>query len=443
MQGRFLKVRILKRISPRFRGNGLQITRDTGWLMAGQLLSVVFQAAYFLSLARLLGVSEYGVFAGVFAFTSIVAQYSSLGMGTVLLRYVACAPGQFRVYWGSLLFTTLVVGGLLTVWLRLVGPLFLDPAGAGLVIASALANCICFQLVAECGRIFQCFRRMSSCALLQLSVNGLRAIAAVGMLGAIGHASAWQWALCALGVSALGCLTAVGAVLWQFGTPRLRFRMIAERAGEGLGYAFATSSSVLYNDLDKALLNHYDLNLANGIYTMAYRVIDIATIPLYALRDAILPDLFRKGRRGIGGTAVVTTQLLKRLAAPAALSFLMLILTAPLSAALLGPGFAETVLAIRWLSLIPALRAIHLMTGTALTGAGYQGRRTVAQLAAACLNLCLNLFLIPRFGWLGSAWASLATDASLAAACWLILAYTMSEEGCSKADGFLVDRTQG
>jgi O-antigen/teichoic acid export membrane protein len=83
---------------------------------------------------------------------------------------------------------------------------------------------------------------------------------------------------------------------------------------------------------------------------------------------------------------------------------------------LVGRGFAESVSALRWLCLLPAMRGIHQLTGCALTGMGLQRFRTIVQLSAAALNLSLNLWLIPQFGWLGAAWASLATDGSLAMA---------------------------
>jgi O-antigen/teichoic acid export membrane protein len=89
-------------------------------------------------------------------------------------------------------------------------------------------------------------------------------------------------------------------------------------------------------------------------------------------------------------------------------------LAAPLIPLVIGKGFAESVLALRWLSLLPAFRGIHQLTGSAVTGLGFQRYRTRGQIAAAVFNLGLNLWLIPRYGWHGAAWTSLATDGGLA-----------------------------
>ena len=414
------------------------MARNTAWLMAGQAFSVACQAVYFLCLGRLLGAVEYGIFAGVFAFTAIVAQYSSLGMGTVFLRYVACSPKEVRQYWGNVLLTTAVFGSIVTVALRFVGSEVLNPSSARLVVVSALANCICTQLTVECGRMFQCFGRMRTCAVLQLSANAIRAVTALVLLALIHHASAWLWSIYALAVSAVACSVSIAFVVWNFGWPCFRIRLFRDRAAEGLGYAFATSSSVIYNDLDKTLLSHFGLNLANGIYTMAYRVIDVATIPFSSLRDAMLPDLFREGQAGLNGAAGISLRVLKRVLPLAIVCSAGLIVAAPLMTVLLGPSFAESAAAIRWLCLIPALRSIHLITGSALTGAGYQRRRTAAQLSAAAFNLVLNLRLIPQFGWRGAAWASVITDATLALLCWTILVYTRPSRSDAMSRGVAV-----
>jgi O-antigen/teichoic acid export membrane protein len=55
------------------------IAKNAGWMMAGQGFSVVIQAAYFVLLARLLGSTEYGVYAGAAALGFIVSPYCDLG----------------------------------------------------------------------------------------------------------------------------------------------------------------------------------------------------------------------------------------------------------------------------------------------------------------------------------------------------------------------------
>ena len=391
------------------------MAKNATWLFAGQGLGLVLQAAYFIILARLLGPLQYGVYAGAFAFASLVAQYSALGTGTVFLRYVSSDHSAFAVYWGNILVVTSVVGGGLVVALDLLGPRLLNPASAALVLLAAIGNCLCAQLTIESGRVFQTFEKMRLTALINLLTNLARTIAAATMLIAMHQCTAWQWALVSTLVSALAAGAIVITITARFGMPRFDFRLFRKRGAEGMGFAVAMSTSSLYNDLDKTMLSHYGMNHDNGVYSMAYRIVDIATIPIFSIRDAAMPRFFKLGREGIASSAELAHRLLRRALALGALGTAAMFLAAPLIPIVVGHGFIEGVAALRWLCLIPLFRSVHQMTGCALTGAGMQRYRTTTQLLAATLNFFLNLWLIPKWGWHGAAWSSLCTDAALAA----------------------------
>jgi O-antigen/teichoic acid export membrane protein len=91
-----------------------------------------------------------------------------------------------------------------------------------------------------------------------------------------------------------------------------------------------------------------------------------------------------------------------------------ILLLAPFIPRLVGRDFSGVLIALRWLCWIPLLRGIHRATGSALTGSGRQNLRTAAQVTVALVNLLLNLWWIPVFGWIGAAWSSLASDGLLA-----------------------------
>jgi O-antigen/teichoic acid export membrane protein len=399
--------------------------QNAGWLTAGQGLSVIAQAIYFFCLGRLLGSIEYGVYVGAFSLTMIFAQYSSLGTGTIFIRYVTGKPDRSGAYWGNLLATTVIGGTITSAAVYFIGKHLLGPESASLVAIAGICNCLCFQLTSECGRVFQAFGRMRWTAFLQLTANVLRAIVAAGMLMLAGRATAWQWSIACLFISGLTAAAAIILVCYQVGMPAAPGKRVYQHAREGLGYSIAMSTSVAYNDLDKTMLSHYGMNAANGIYSMAYRVIDVATIPLFSVREAVLPRLFELGREGIENTAPFCLRLLKRSLPIAICASIAAFVMAPTTRLFFGAGFAESVSAIRWLAIIPVLRSIHHLSGAALTGAGRQGMRTMAQASAAGLNFVLNLWLIPLYGWRGAAWASIAADAFLAIICLGLVHYEL------------------
>ncbi|MGB9031966.1 MAG: flippase [Acidobacteriaceae bacterium] len=404
----------------RLRTNTL--AHNAGWMLVGQGCSFLLQAGYFVLLARLLGVREYGVFAGAFAFVGIAMPYSTLGSGLLFVRYVGSQRNSFAVYWGNIILSTAGAGTVLSAVLYVVAPHLLNPASAAIVLPVGIGNCIFGQMVASMGFVFQTFERLRMTAALSILTNGLRLVAVGIMTILLPHSSAQQWAMASLYVSLLAAVVGFVVVSKRFSWPQFVPGLVVAHAVEGLGFSLGWSAQSAYNDIDKTLLSHYGMNVQNGIYTMAYRIVDIANMPITALDAAALPRYVRDSSNNDFRSV---TRLAVRLAIRASLVGLMmsvlLFLAAPLIPHVIGQEFAAGVQALRWLCLLPAMRGIHQLTGCALTGMGFQRYRTAAQLSAAGANLALNLWLIPHYGWHGAAWASLATDGSLAIATWLLL----------------------
>jgi O-antigen/teichoic acid export membrane protein len=80
---------------------------------------------------------------------------------------------------------------------------------------------------------------------------------------------------------------------------------------------------------------------------------------------------------------------------------------------ILGPEYARTAEALRWLAPLPILKGLHYFLSDSLTGAGHQGLRTAIQAGVAAFNVLLNLWIIPAYSWRGAAWSSLASDGLL------------------------------
>jgi O-antigen/teichoic acid export membrane protein len=404
------------------------LVRNASWLLAGQGLSLVLQGGYFIVLARLLGTAQYGVLAGAVALVAVVSQYSTLGSGLLFLRYVSPDPTRFREYWGNILLSIGVMGGVLVAGLRLIGPHLVGRDSIALLLPIAIGDCVFQQLGSCAGQVFQTFEKMKFSAALTTTSNVLRLMLAVALLVISGRASAFEWALASLAVSAVGSGLAFVIVTRQFGWPVFSLPLFVRRAREGFVFAVSGSTTAVYNDIDKVVLSHDGMNRANGIYSMAYRAINIGTMPVMSVVSAAFPRFFREGVKGIAATVPLARQLLKRTAVIGLAVTVGLFLCAPLIPHLLGRSYLESVSALRWLCLIPFFRCFHLSAGDAIAGAGHQKYRLVSQATAAVGNLLLNLYLIPRYSWLGAAWASLATDGALGVMNWSAL-WLLSRRG--------------
>ena len=391
-----------------------RISRNASWVFLGQATNCVLQAAYFVLLARLLGVKQYGVFAGAFAVVNLVTPYSALGAGMLFMRYVTADRTQAATYWGNSLIITAIATSVLAVALWVAGPMLTKTGDRLIFVVLVLANCLCSQVANLGSLVFQTFEKMRWTAMLSAVSSLARLLVLLVMRLMLRQATALQWSLGVLVASAIAAALAMALVRGELGPARYEPRLLWRRVREGLGFSFAGTTQAAYNDVDKVMLSHYGLNRENGFYTLAYRVIDVATTPVAALDAAVLPRFFRDGHAGtqkVVRLAIKSAGVSLLLGAAVAVSILLL---APVIPHLVGRDFSGVLMALRWLCWIPALRGIHRATGGALTGSGRQNLRTAAQVTVAAANLGLNLWWIPVYGWLGAAWSSLASDGLLA-----------------------------
>ncbi|HEX4773751.1 MAG TPA: oligosaccharide flippase family protein [Bryobacteraceae bacterium] len=399
------------------------LARNAGWMFVGQGLTFFIQAASFVLLARMLGNIQYGIFAGAFALVSNLSPYTTLGSGMVFLRHVSANRTSFREYWANILLSTFLAGTTLVVVSMRLGHWLLDAKSAAIIGLIAIGECLCGRLVECAGQVFQAHEMLRVTATLNTIVNLFRFALIATLFVTFRHIDVRTWAIASLCVSALALAVAVAVVTKRFGTPHFDLRLFGTKVLEGLGFSVSASTISVYNDVDKTVLSHYRMAAANGVYTIAYRAIDIGTIPIYSIYSATLPRAFKLGRNGITNVLPLGLKVLRRAALFGGLAAIGMAAFAPVAPYFLGNTFVQSVSAIRWLCLIPLLRSLHLSAGLVLTGSGRHKYRTIAQVVAAAFNIGINLFLIPRYSWIGAAWASLLTDGSLAVMNWCLVGY--------------------
>jgi O-antigen/teichoic acid export membrane protein len=146
-------------------------------------------------------------------------------------------------------------------------------------------------------------------------------------------------------------------------------------------------------------------------------------LPIGSLQVATYARFFQRGAAGVRASTRLALRILPIGASYGALSGLALYVLASYVPTLLGHEYQQTTTAIRWLAVIPFLRAVHYFAGDALTGAGYQWLKTLIHVSIAGVSVLLNLWLIPRFSWRGSALAMIVSDILMAGAIWTSLWY--------------------
>jgi O-antigen/teichoic acid export membrane protein len=398
------------------------LARNTGWMFLGQGLRLVIQAGYFIIIARSLGVQQYGAFAAVTAMVAIFSPFVGLGSGNLIIQNVARNVELLEECFGNGVLMTLVTGvagvGIVIGICRWVLPASIAMT---IILMVALADLVCCRLIFMVASAFLAVERLDKTAQLNVLISAARFIGIAVTVAVVRHPTAELWSIvyaATTGVATVISLLCVRALVRSFkmAPDRIKVELL-----EGLYFSGGISAQTIYNDVDKTMLARLSTLDANGIYSAAYRLIDVAFIPVSSVIYAAYTGYFRFGEGKIQATYEYAKRLLPRPIGYSLLAFAGLLVGAPLIPKILGAEYLRTVEALRWLAILPLLKTAHYFFADALSGAGYQGLRMCLQIVVAVFNVLVNLWLIPAYSWRGAAWSSLASDGLLALLMWIAI----------------------
>jgi O-antigen/teichoic acid export membrane protein len=412
----------------RFKTSAL--ARNTAWMMAGSGVRLLIQAVYFVVIARTLGPREYGAFVGAAALIAFVAPFATLGFGNLLVRNGSLDRHTLRESLGNALAVSGCAGLVLIVAVTLVGELiFGHTVPLRLIATIAISDLFLATPLMLATQAFQAIDRLDRTAQLHALSSGARLLCAIGMAALNHSADATYWGYLYAGATAVTSAIAVVWLVAVMGAPRFGWVSIRRDVREGLYFSLSLSAQNTYNDIDKTMLTRMSSLNAVGIYAAAYRLVDVAFVPVRSLMAAAYPNYFREGANGLHAAFLYARRLL-----PVALMYAVAIavaafMFAPVIPRILGSDYSLTVEALRWLALLPFMKTLQCFIADALTGAGYQGRRSALQAGTAILNVVLNIWFIPLWSWRGAAWSSLLSDGLFALMLWITIHFTIRQQG--------------
>jgi O-antigen/teichoic acid export membrane protein len=387
------------------------LARNTFWTLLGQGSRLLIQGACFVLIARNLGASNYGAFVGAVSLVAIVAPFATWGFGSLLVQNVARDPASFSESWGNGLMMSFVSGAMLLGVVAGAAHLVMPASiSTGLILLVASSDLLATRMTDLACLAFQSVEKMGWTANINIAFSALRLVGAIAVVVIWRHPTAVQWGTFYCAASFISAALSIAIVIWRLGKPRVNLTSMFSGLVEGFHFATGLSAQTIYNDLDKTMLSRLSTLDATGIYAAAYRFIDVAFLPVRSLLWSASPGFFRAGKRGIRATVDYMKRLLPKAVAYSVLILLIMYLSAPLLPRLLGPEYARSVEALRWLALIPVIRTVHTFYSDALTGAGYQKLRMSLQVLVALANFLINLWVIPAYSWRGAVWSSLASD---------------------------------
>jgi len=285
----------------------------------------------------------------------------------------------------------------------------------------AVADLLFYRQILLVACTFQAMEKLDKTAQLNVLISAARLIGIAVTVVVVRHPTAELWSFVYAGTTGVAVVISLLLATTVVRSFSLAPQRIKAELREGLYYSGGLSAQTIYNDVDKTMLARLSTLGANGIYSAAYRLIDVAFIPVSSVIYAAYPGYFRHRTGDVQGPYQYAKRLLPRPIGFSLLAFGGLLVGAPLVPKILGAEYLRTVEALRWLAILPLLKTIHYFFADALSGSGYQGLRMCLQIVVAAFNILVNLWVIPAYSWRGAAWSSLASDGSLALLMWIAI----------------------
>ncbi|WP_319419239.1 oligosaccharide flippase family protein [Pleurocapsa sp. FMAR1] len=408
-----------------------KLFKNTWTIFQSFILRLVIQGFYFVILARTFAPEKYGAYVGIVAIVSIFIPFAGWGSGEVFIQNVARDRSLFREYFGATILKTLLFSSIFTALILIAYNFFSIPnISIYSVFFVTLANLtfLKFNDIARDAFMAVGLLNYTAKTIVLMSLN--RFVAVLVFIAFFDQPSILTWCILYCVATFVSGAASIYLVIKLVGYPKFNLSRVKQELRLGFAFAVSVSAQNIYNDLDKSMLAKLSTLEATGIYGAAYHILNVALTPIQSVALASFRKFFQHGASGIKGSFELCKKLLPLSLAYSLLAVVGLVVLAPLLPIILGSQYQASARALIWLSPTIFLRTMHFFAADTLTGANYQSSRTTAQVLVAIINGLLNFWLIPKYGWLGAIWATIASEFLLMVFLWGFV-YRYSKQSAS------------
>jgi len=406
------------------------VTKNIFWLSIGQIVGRLFRGLIIIYAARVLGTIEYGVFAYVLSLAGFFMIFSDIGVNQILTKEVAKKPEEDTYYFATTFWIKLV---LLIFTAILI--IFLTPYFSKIEAAKKLLPFIALLSVFDGLRelsvaFFRAKEKMELEALVTSVTNLSFAIFGFVILSLMANTKALTFTY--ILSAGLGAMAGIIILRKYFGKIISFFRkdLIKEILTSAWPIAFLGIIGIFMLNTDIVMLGFFRTSQEVGLYSAGQRIIQL----LYTLPMILAISFFPILSRFIGQKDNVKTRLLMErgmvavffLAIPIAVGGVILgkeIINFLYGSEYLAATFSFQILILTVLLIFPAM-----LIGNYILAYNKQRKITPYAILGAVGNIVLNAILIPRFGIVGAAVATLSSQ---------IIYYSLTWRLAKKINNFL------
>lgn len=401
--------------------NKSKIAKDTSILFFTSIVTKLISFIISIIIARFLGETSFGLYSFAIAFTSLFAIFSDFGMKVLLRREVS----RNKKDTNKLFMDSMSSKIILSIISIIIVILFVKYTGQTLekqtvIIIAALAT-LTLTFTDNIYSIFQGYERMNYGAILSILRNILRFIITYLLLvSGFGLISVLLIMLIVRIIELIASL-----VIYTKKISKIHVDIKINRAKKlflrAIPFGVAAVFILIYYKIDIIMLSYMTNDKTVGYYSAAYNLIEgLLFIPL-AFSTAITPlasKLFVQSKLKMKKLLSESLRIMIVVSIPLAIG--ISILAEKIILLFYGDSYTGSIIALRVLiwSIIPTF--LHYILGLFIVSTNNEKKGMIYTGICASCNILINLILIPRYGLLGAAFATILTELLL-----LILSYKL------------------
>ena len=395
------------------RPNLLKIVDNIGWLFFDKILRMGVGLIVGVWLARYLGPEHFGLYSFATAFIALFGAIAGLGMQGIVIRDIVRNPANKEETLGTAALLQLI-GGLLAYGLALFTIFWVRPEDTlTQALVAILGSTILFKIGDVAVYWFE--SQVQSKYTVWVQNSSFLAFALIKILLILNDASLIAFASATVGEAVVAAMLMI--LMLDLRGPKLhnlRIKMTRARRllVDSWPLLLSSIAIMIYLRVDQIMLGQMMGDEEVGLYTAATRISEVWYFIPMMIVASVYPAILEAKKRSESEYYKRLQQLYDLMSfLSVGMALLMTFLSTPVMIMLFGNEFAASgsVLSIHiWASVFVFL---GVASGKWYLAENLQLVAFQKALFGALSNIALNFLLIPNFGFLGSAWATVISYA--------------------------------
>lgn len=388
-----------------------KIAKNTSVLFASQVFSYVIMLFYLIYAARYLGAENYGILSFALAFTGIFAILADLGLSQYVVREVSRDKSLIDRYITNTISLKIILAIITLISAFIILNLLNYPQQNIMVVYFILLYVLITSFSRIFYSIFQIYEKMEYQS-IGIFLNAVLLFTFTYIAIQFGL-NIITFALIYLIVAIIVLVLNVIICKWKFVLPKIKVEMdfwkliLAETIFFGLAGIFTE----IYFNIDSVMLWLMVGNEAVGWYSAAYRLIFVLMFIPNVFITSVFPLMSKQFKSAKELLKLEYVKMFRYLLISAIFFAIYGILfSEKIITIIYGNGYIPSILALQLLMFVIPIIFLTYLFGNLLAAIDKQRLVTLITGICAIINIVLNIFLIPKYSFIGASIATVITE---------------------------------